>query len=102
MNGRSDEDIKAERQKVIEEFKKLNPTAEFIDSFIEGAPHGANPLWYLSKSLELLSTADRAVFVDYCNETSRGCRIEALCCKEYGIDSCSFHTDTNTFEGQSL
>ena len=101
MKGRSDEDIKAERNAVIEAMKKDNANVEVIDSFFEGAPHDAKPLWFLAKALELLSTADMAVFVDYCNETSRGCKIEALCCKEYGIDSCSFLTDVGLLSASS-
>lgn len=57
---------------------------ELIDSFFKDAPHDARPLWFLGKSLELLSTADIAYFApgwkDY-----RGCRIENTCAKEYGI-----------------
>lgn len=97
MKGRSDEEILSERHEVIEAIKKHNPKAEIIDSFFESAPDGANPLWYLSKSLELLSTADMAVFVDDCHFTSRGCRIEDVCCREYGIDSCAYYTDQKDF-----
>ena len=97
MKGRSDEEILSERQKVIEAIKEHNPKAEIIDSFFESAPDGANPLWYLSKSIELLSAADMAVFVDDCHFTSRGCMIEAECCRAYGIDSCTYYTDKNYF-----
>ena len=45
MNGRTDEEIKREREEVISAMRELNPDAEFIDSFIESAPHNANPLW---------------------------------------------------------
>lgn len=33
-----------------------------IDSFFQNAPADARPLWFLGKSLELLSTADIAYF----------------------------------------
>ena len=54
-----------------------------IDSFIQGAPVDAKPLWYLGKSLELLSTADIAYFAKGWEE-ARGCRIEHECAEEYG------------------
>ena len=57
---------------------------QVIDSFFENAPHDARPLWFLGKSLELLSTADIAYFAkDWKNY--RGCRIEHTCAVEYGI-----------------
>lgn len=45
----------------------------------------AKPLWYLAKSLELLSAADVAYFVKGW-EKARGCKIENTCAIEYGID----------------
>lgn len=44
MNGRTDEEIKKEREEVIAAIKNENPEAEFIDSFFEGATHDAKPL----------------------------------------------------------
>ena len=59
-------------------------TIEIIDSFFQSAPAEAKPLWFLGKSLELLSTADVCLFVgDW--ENARGCRIEHECCVQYGI-----------------
>lgn len=101
MNGRTDEAIKAERNKVIAAMKKENPEAEVIDSFFDGAPHDAKPLWFLGKSLELLSTADLCVFVDYAETKTRGCRLEHEACIAYGIDSCSFDVKTGEFTATS-
>ena len=97
MNGRTDEAIKAERAKVIAAMKKENPEAEVIDSFFEGAPHDENPLWFLGKSFELLSTADLCVFVDNAPFTARGCALEYRACLAYGIDCCQFDTKTGDF-----
>ena len=86
MNGRSDEKIKAEREYLtdkIEEFYKQEPV-QVIDSFFEDAPHDAKPLWFLGKSLELLSTADIAVFAKGWR-SARGCMIEHECAVAYGI-----------------
>lgn len=57
---------------------------EVIDSFFENAPADARPLWFLGKSLELLSTADVAVFApDW--KSARGCRVENYCAIQYGL-----------------
>ena len=87
MRGKTDEEILTERNHMIEIVKKNYPDKEIeiIDSFFQGAPTDAKPLWFLGKSLELLSTADVAVFAKGWNEY-RGCRIEHDCCVEYGIE----------------
>lgn len=85
MNGKTNEEILLEREKAVEAAKKLyGKDFEIIDSFFENAPAEARPLWFLGKSLELLSTADVAYFAPGWKE-ARGCRIENLCAKEYGI-----------------
>lgn len=86
MNGKTNEEIKAVREAIIADVSKLvNDDVEIIDSFFENAPHDANPLWFLGKSLELLSTADCAYFARGWR-SHRGCRIEHLCAAQYGID----------------
>ena len=93
MKGKTDEEIKAERAKAVEEAKKaLNDEVEIIDSFFQGAPVDAKPLWFLGKSLELLSTADIAYFArDW--EKYRGCRIEHTAAMEYGIKVIEYAED---------
>ena len=86
MRGKTDEEILSERKRAIKSAeKKLGEPVEVIDSFFQSAPVGARPLWFLGKSLELLSTADIAYFVKDWSST-RGCRIENQCAIEYGID----------------
>ena len=87
MNGKTDKEIEKEREHIIASAKKrYGENAEIIDSFFKDAPYEAKPLWYLAKSLELLSTADVAYFAkDW--ETARGCRIEHTCAVEYGIET---------------
>lgn len=63
-----------------------------IDSFFQSAPAEAKPLWFLGKSLELLSTADVAFFAKGW-EDARGCRIEHECAIEYGIDTIEDYTE---------
>lgn len=93
MKGKSDEDILAERQKAIKSAEeKIGEPVEVIDSFFQEAPVDAKPLWFLGKSLELLSTADIAYFAKGW-EDARGCRIENRCAIEYGIEVIEDYTE---------
>lgn len=86
MRGKSDEDILKEREQAIAKAQEtVGEPVEVIDSFFQSAPADARPLWFLGKSLELLSTADIAYFADGWQD-ARGCRIEHECAVEYGID----------------
>lgn len=86
MRGKTDEEILAVREKAIASAERqLGEKVEVIDSFFQNAPADARPLWFLGKSLELLSTADVAYFAKGWEE-ARGCRIENTCAIEYGID----------------
>lgn len=85
MKGKTDEEILAVREKAIKSAKSLlKEEVEVIDSFFQNAPADARPLWFLGKSLELLSTADMVYFAKGW-EDARGCRIENACAVEYGI-----------------
>lgn len=85
MRGKSDEQILKERQEAIEKAKEFfGEDVEVIDSFFQNAPADARPLWFLGKSLELLSTADIAYFAKGWQE-ARGCMIENECAIAYGI-----------------
>jgi hypothetical protein len=86
MNGKTDEEILYTRESIIADVKKLvEDDVEVIDSFFQSAPHDAKPLWFLGKSLELLSTADCAYFGEGW-KYARGCKIEHECAVQYGID----------------
>ncbi len=85
MKGKSDEEILRERKNAIKSAEELlGEPVELIDSFFRSAPADARPLWFLGKSLELLSTADVAYFAKGW-EDARGCKIENICAVEYGI-----------------
>lgn len=93
MRGKTDEEILAERKKAIESAQRnLGEPVEVIDSFFQNAPADARPLWFLGKSLELLSTADIAYFAKGW-EDARGCRIENQCAIEYGIEVIEDYTE---------
>ena len=56
MRGKSDQEILRERETAIKSAEKLvGGPVEVIDSFFQSAPVDAKPLWFLGKSLELLS-----------------------------------------------
>ena len=86
MKDKTNKQIEKEREDAIAEVKELfgNEEIEVIDSFFKDTPHDAKPLWFLGKSLELLSTADIAYFA-FGWEDARGCRIEHTCAVEYNI-----------------
>ena len=88
MSDKTDDEILNKRfeltEKTIKKFKTNNKEVSFIHSFLEFIPRKNANLYFLAKSLELLSDADVAVFAkDW--EKYRGCIIERLCCEEYGI-----------------
>lgn len=87
MRGKTNEEIKAERERLIGKAREhYGADIEVVDSFFEGAPADARPLWFLGKSLELMSTADAAVFAqDW--EGARGCRIENMAAILYGLEA---------------
>lgn len=90
MKGKTNEEILMEREQAIADAKTFlvnsgeEDEVEAIDSFFQNAPVDARPLWFLGKSLELLSTADFAYFAEGW-EDARGCKIEHTCAVEYGI-----------------
>lgn len=91
MRGKTDEQIEREREELVEIAEAVyfgRGGVEVIDSFFKGeldVPAGAKaPLYYLSKSLELLATADAVIFAkDW--QGARGCRIEHECAKQYRV-----------------
>ena len=87
MKDKTNEEILEVRKKAIKSAEReLGEKVEVIDSFFQDAPVNANPLWFLGKSIELLSTAD-VVFFAKGWEEARGCRIENTCAIEYGIQT---------------
>ena len=90
MKGKTDEEILREREQAVREAEKylkengMQEGVQVIDSFFQSAPVGARPLWFLGKSLELLSTADLVYFAKGWEE-ARGCRIEHMCAVQYEL-----------------
>lgn len=86
MNNLTVEEINARREKALEGLDRfmLGEKYEIIDSIIKDAPQDAKPLWYFAKSLEMLASADYALFLNGW-DTARGCRLENMCAQEYGV-----------------
>ena len=86
MKDKTNDEISKEREKAIAAARKyLGEDVEVIDSFFKDAPHDEKPLWFLGKSLELLSTADVAYFAKGW-DSARGCKIEHDCAVAYNIN----------------
>lgn len=92
MNGKSDEEIKRRIEEIKSILGKAFDDFEVINSFIEEVPENVTPMWYLGKSIEILSEADAAFFADGW-EYSRGCCLEHQACEEYGIQICYVRKD---------
>lgn len=85
MSDKTDDEIFAAREAAVYALnKQLGQGIEILDSFFQGAPHEATPVWFLGESVKVLSNADMAVFLDDWRKY-RGCRTEHLICKEYNI-----------------
>lgn len=79
MRGKTNEQIRAERAELI--LKLEAEGHEVIDTVLD-ISENKSPLFYLSKSIELLDKADAVVFMPGWQQ-ARGCRIEETCAKEY-------------------
>lgn len=100
MNGREDEEILAEREKIIKTVENLYPdnVIYVIDSFIkddsmipEIVPKDNYPIYYLGSSIEDLAKADIAYFAKGFKET-RGCKFEYNIATEYHIPNIIIET----------
>ena len=88
MRGLTDIEILKVRLEIKNRAEKTKgEPVELIDSFIKDYPGEINksiPVWYLGKSIQLLSQADIAYFGgDWRN--ARGCKIEHEVARTYGI-----------------
>ena len=88
MRGLTDEEILKVREEIRARAEyTIGEPLELIDSFIKDYPGEINkciPVWYLGKSIQLLSQADIAYFGgDWRN--ARGCKIEYEIASAYGI-----------------
>lgn len=87
MRNLSAKEILEERHNALAEIKARygeDDTIEVLDSFYLGAPAEIKPLWFLGRSIQVLSMADLAYFCKGWQD-ARGCRIEHDCAEKYDI-----------------
>ncbi len=89
MRGKTQEEIIEQRDKAVKELSsRLNEEFEVVDSyFTEDEPKDVknSGIYWLGKSLELLSECDLVLFIgDWWNY--RGCQIERQVCENYGVE----------------
>lgn len=84
MGGLSEQEINVKRTIVISKLETQygKDNIEILDTNFNFP--GQNALYYLAKSLEKLSEADLAYFVDGWQDY-RGCKVEHECCLQYRI-----------------
>lgn len=89
MKAKSTGQVRVEMEKVFKFIKTKLPEAKLIDSIIDGADKKIAlkgddiGIWYLGKSIQLLSEADIVFFVNDWKEF-RGCSIERDIAGKYG------------------
>ena len=87
MNGKTDEEIKMDRNAAIRSIRLRYPRAICPKTYIVTEPSAKvvnDGVWYLVKSLEILSECD-AIYMVKGWENARGCRIERDVALEYGV-----------------
>ncbi len=84
MRGRKEEDIKKERESIVQRFNEMH--IEVIDNlFTEEAPKDCNQgVYYLGKSISAMSDIDALYMCDSW-EMYKGCSIERDVAISYGI-----------------
>lgn len=93
MAGKSNEEIKAERERAIENAKRvLNDDVEVVDSFFENCLEGEHsekikhvPVFYLGEAIKKLAEAEVAYFTRGYYE-ARGCMLEMHVAESYGVE----------------
>ena len=83
MGGKTDEQIKLEREQVTQKLQDKYGDIEILDTIFD-LGEGVSPLVYLAKSIEVLAQADLAYFMKGWDEY-RGCVVEYECATRYGI-----------------
>ena len=72
MNGKTNEQIKEEREALV---KKLEAEVHEVLDTIFDLEEDKSPIYYLAKSIEMIDKADGVIFMKGWYE-ARGCRIE--------------------------
>lgn len=84
MRGKSTEQIKEEREAVIDTLKEQYGSIEILESVFDDFNETTHPLKFLSRAINTLADADVAVFMNGWKE-ARGCKMEHECAMNYSI-----------------
>ena len=89
MNNMSETNVMMERRFIEEELREIYPNTieiQIIDNWSHPeAPKNAGRLWHLGRSIQQLEEANFIVFANNCWLYSKGCFIEKVISKIYGI-----------------
>lgn len=80
MKGKTNQQIREERNELV---KKLEFEGHIVIDTVLDISENKSPIYYLSKSIELLDKADAVIFMQGW-EKARGCKIEYQVALEYG------------------
>ena len=83
MRGKSEEQIRSERAQIVKKIEEKG--YEIVDTiFAKESPEDCNnAIWYLAKSIDVISKVDAVMFMDGW-QNARGCKIEHEICLQYG------------------
>ena len=86
MSGKTLEEVKKDREKYIKQIiEKTNDNTIFVhDNIQEDLPEGTRPIVYIANDIKMLTETDAVYFAPGW-ENSRGCKVEHMVAKEYGI-----------------
>nr|DAH86848.1 MAG TPA: protein of unknown function (DUF4406) [Bacteriophage sp.] len=85
MRGKTEAEILEERERAIKAAKaKWGDDVEALESFFQGAPAEAKPLWFLGENLKAMADAD-AVIVCKGWSDARGCKVEIVAAYAYKL-----------------
>ena len=96
MRGRTEDEIRRNMEKLHKLAELLfDEELEVIPSYIEhDPPKDSNAaIWYLGRSLQMLSEADRFIGVRNINDYHPGCATEAYVADAYGIPNFIIDSD---------
>ena len=85
MNGKTEQEIAEHMQQAHKDAERITHTPLVLLDTVFDLPEDAKPLDYIGESIKKLAEADVAYFCDGW-EQARGCRIEWMCARDYGVD----------------
>lgn len=85
MKGKTAEEIAEQMKQAHQAAERIVHKPLILLNTVFDMPEGTSPMRYIAESIMALSKADVAYFCDGW-EQARGCRIEWMCAREYGLD----------------